>query len=102
MSSHSRADNGDRLSAAARGYGARWRKERLEYLARHPFCVFCAKKGRTVAATVVDHIRPHKGDQRLFWARSNWQALCRLCHSNTKQAIEAGNAPTGLDGWPEL
>jgi 5-methylcytosine-specific restriction protein A len=34
---------------------------------------------------VVDHIVPHRGDKKLFWDSSNWQALCdgqtgRGCH----------------------
>lgn len=36
--------------------------------------------GRYVRATVVDHIKPHRGDQRLFWDEDNWQALCKECH----------------------
>ena len=33
-----------------------------------------------VRATVVDHIIPHRGDQKLFWDQNNWQALCKSCH----------------------
>jgi len=29
---------------------------------------------------VVDHIQPHRGDQLLFWDRTNWQTLCKRCH----------------------
>ncbi|WP_295219971.1 HNH endonuclease signature motif containing protein, partial [Ruminococcus sp.] len=32
------------------------------------------------AATVVDHIIPHRGDPHLMWDESNWQALCKSCH----------------------
>jgi 5-methylcytosine-specific restriction enzyme A len=71
-----------RASAHARGYDARWRKARLAYLAAHPLCVACAKDGRTTAATVVDHIVPHRGDAALFWdAASNWAALCASHHA---------------------
>lgn len=41
------------------------------------------------AASVVDHIVPHKGDQKLFWRRSNWQSLCKRCH-DVKTATEDG------------
>lgn len=34
---------------------------------RHPWCVRCKEKGRLVPATVVDHIKPHRGDPDLFW-----------------------------------
>ena len=68
-------------SAAGRGYGASWRKARKQYLEAHPLCVECMKEGRYVKATDVDHIVPHRGDHKLFWDRSNWQALCHRHHS---------------------
>jgi len=39
------------------------------------------KEGCYTKATDVDHIVPHRGDQRLFWDESNWQALCHRHHS---------------------
>lgn len=80
-----------RGSAAKRGYGHKWRKERLDYLADNPLCVECKDAGEIVAATVVDHIIPHKGDQKLFWRRSNWQGLCEM-HHNSKTAREDGGS----------
>jgi 5-methylcytosine-specific restriction protein A len=85
----------DRGTAASRGYGAQWQKARLVYLAQHPLCVACAKQGRTTAATVVDHVRPHRGCVALFWDMSNWQALCRRCHCS-KTAHEDGGFGNGL------
>lgn len=41
------------------------------------------------AATEVDHIIPHRGDQQLFWDTNNWQGLCKPCHSR-KTAQEDG------------
>jgi 5-methylcytosine-specific restriction protein A len=66
--------------AAKRGYNRRWQKSRKSYLEAHPLCVQCAKQGKYVRATVVDHIIPHRGDQKLFWDQNNWQALCKSCH----------------------
>ena len=66
--------------AAERGYGSRWRKESRRFLQAHPLCEQCAKQGRYVKATVVDHRQPHRGDPCLFWDESNWQALCKRCH----------------------
>ena len=43
-------------------------------------CEECRKQGRFVKATVVDHIVPHRGDQKLFWDEANWQPLCKPCH----------------------
>ena len=68
-------------SASDRGYDGRWRKARKQFLNSHPLCVECIKEGRYVKATDVDHIIPHRGDQKLFWDRGNWQALCHHHHS---------------------
>lgn len=87
---------------AERGYGSRWRRARAQYLQAHPLCGYCRQQGRVTAATVVDHIAPHRGDQALFWDSDNWQALCARCHSSIKQRAEAGQTlPVfGLDGLP--
>ena len=50
------------------------------YLAAHPLCEKCLKEGRYTKATVVDHIKPHRGDPKLFWDPDNWQTLCKRCH----------------------
>lgn len=69
-------------------YDRKWRKARLAHLAKHPLCVMCKGSGHIEAATVVDHIEPHRGNARLFWARSNWQSLCKSCHDSDKQRLE--------------
>ncbi|MBK5958097.1 hypothetical protein CCR97_08185 [Rhodoplanes elegans] len=92
-----------RLSARQRGYSTAWDKARAGFLRDHPWCAICLKAGRYTQATVVDHIKPHRGDQSLFWDRSNWQALDATCHSSAKQKAEKSGKPvrvTGVDGWP--
>ena len=74
-------------SAAKRGYGSRWQRVSKAYLQSHPLCVECMKRGRYTKATVVDHIVPHRGDQKLFWDQANWQALCTH-HHNIKTGRE--------------
>jgi 5-methylcytosine-specific restriction protein A len=61
------------------GYGLRWRAARKRYLSANPLCVMCLDIGRPRVATVVDHLVPHRGDDRLFRDESNWQALCKPC-----------------------
>ena len=78
-----------RASATSRGYGSRWRTARKRFLELNPLCVECNRMGRLTAATVVDHIVPHKGDAELFWDQSCWQALCKPCHDR-KTAREDG------------
>lgn len=70
-----------RGTAAERGYDSKWREARKGFLAAHPLCAECLKEGRHTAATVVDHIIPHRGDKRLFWDRNNWQPLCGRHHA---------------------
>lgn len=77
-----------RGSSAKRGYGHKWRKESAEFLEQAENA-FCAGAGCNELSTVVDHIVPHKGDQKLFWRRSNWQGMCKPCH-DAKTAREDG------------
>ena len=73
-------------------YGtARWQRLRAEQLAREPLCRMCAEAGRVTAATVCDHVDPHRGDEAKFWA-GPFQSLCDAapwrCHSRAKQREE--------------
>ena len=78
--SHTARARDERPSAAKRGYDRHWRKARLVYLGENPLCVRCGDRGFVIAAEVVDHVVPHKGNRDLFWDRANWQALCKPCH----------------------
>lgn len=53
-------------SSAERGYGSKWRKRRAAFLKEHPLCEECLKRGLLVKATDVDHIIPHRGNQKLM------------------------------------
>lgn len=77
-----------RGSSSERGYNNRWQKARASFLSRSPLCVKCIEEGKVVAATVVDHIIPHRGDTALFWDSDNWQPLCKRHHDSAKQAEE--------------
>jgi 5-methylcytosine-specific restriction endonuclease McrA len=46
---------------------------------------------------VVNHKVPHRGDQRLFWDRSNWERLCHDDHDITAQREEHGRVTNGAD-----
>ena len=76
-----------RPSASQRGYGAKWQRESKAFLAL-PQNRYCAC-GCGRIADCVDHKIPHRGDPKLFWSRSNWQALASSpCHSSRKQSLE--------------
>jgi 5-methylcytosine-specific restriction endonuclease McrA len=85
-------------------YGRQWRALRLMQLAREPLCRFCGLKGALTAATVVDHVTPHRGNRDLFYRLDNLQSLCKPCHDSAKQRQEKAEArgPIGCDaeGYP--
>ena len=72
-----------RPTSTQRGYDGKWTKARAIFLLNNPLCAMCGKP-----AKVVDHIKPHRGDKTIFWARTNWQSLCLHHHNSTKQSIE--------------
>lgn len=81
--------NQDRGSATKRGYDAEWRRARAAFLMKNPLCQHCFELKWITAASVVDHITPHKGNFELFWNRNNWQPLCKS-HHDSKTAREDG------------
>lgn len=85
-----------RRTAAERGYDGRWRKARAHYLALNPWCVNLGT-GCTLIAELVDHIKPHRGDELLFWTVTNWQPLCAHCHNVHKQREETGQREVQRD-----
>lgn len=101
-----------RLSSNDRGYDSSWRKARDAWLSRHPLCEMCRQTGRAVAATVVDHIVPHRiGDalrskdqaqiaaaRARFLDLANWQSLCKTCHDGAKAQQESSGVTRGCDG----
>jgi len=85
-----REQDSRRPPANERGYDWNWRKLRSLVLAREPLCRECARRGKIVAATEVDHIVPlsRGGTNEL----DNLQPLCKSCHSR-KTAKEMNKAP---------
>ena len=59
-----------RGGSTERGYGYRWQKYRERFLRENPLCAICEREDRPALATVVDHIKPHHGDQGLFWTQT--------------------------------
>lgn len=97
----------DKRTSTQRGYGYKWQQARAGFLAKHPFCVMClAEYGVTETdpadvvlrcaemcksvpyADVVNHRIPHRGDQTLFWDRSNWEPICKHHHDSDVQRRE--------------
>ena len=77
---HEALHRGERKSSSGRGYNSKWQRARKRFLKEHPLCCTCEEEGKYVRATVVDHIKPHRGDPILFWDEENWQPLCKHHH----------------------
>jgi 5-methylcytosine-specific restriction protein A len=76
---------------------AHWKRLRRLQLITHPLCTYCERQGVITAATVADHIDPHKGDLALFYDADNLQSLCDSCHSRIKQIEERHGVQIGSD-----
>ena len=86
-----------------------WRHLREQVLLRDGFrcqhrgCGAMLKRGRShPRSAVVHHLKPHKGDEELFFDIDNLQAVCWTCHSGDIQSAEVRGYSTeiGDDGWP--
>lgn len=72
---------------------ARWQALRLEVLARDLYTcrqtgVLLTGKSPAPNSPVVDHVIPHKGDERLFWDPNNLQAVSKAYHDSDKRKME--------------
>ena len=72
-----------RPSAAERGYDAKWRRVRAQFLRKHPECGVCGAE-----ATVVDHVLPLSQGGTNEWA--NLQPLCVRCHNRKTAVVDGG------------
>lgn len=63
-------------------YDARWQRIRASVLLTEPLCRLCLAAGRSVPATVVDHIQPLKDGGTHH--QDNLQPLCKRCHDAIK------------------
>ena len=72
-----------RPSAAARGYDAKWRYIRAQFLKAHSQCVVCGEQ-----ATEVDHVVPLADGGTHQW--SNLQAMCKTHHSQKTALVDGG------------
>lgn len=50
----------------------------------------CEWPGCSALAHVVDHVKPHGGDNGRFFDRANLQALCKLHHDRKTAAHDGG------------
>jgi len=75
----------------------RWQSLRSYRLNKEPLCRYCLERGKLNPAEVIDHIRPHKGNEELFYSYENTQSLCKRCHDSAKQSEENKGLRPGCD-----
>ena len=82
----------------------RWKQQRMRQLTKDPLCAYCLRMGKVSPALVADHIKPHRGNEALFWDSGNLQSLCFRCHNSSKQIEERAdknkNKGNDVDGMP--
>lgn len=72
---------------------APWIQKRDQFRVEHPICANPTQSRRcTVTTDVVDHIIPHRGNERLMFDDANLQPLCYHCHGlkTASETIHAG------------
>jgi 5-methylcytosine-specific restriction endonuclease McrA len=76
---------------------SQWHKIRHYQLQSSPLCALCEAQGITQAATIVDHVKPHRGNKELFFNAANLQSLCKPCHDKHKRIKELRGIMGGHD-----
>lgn len=74
-----------------------WKALRDDHLAKNPLCKYCNDFGRVVAASVVNHIEPHRGDKALAFDPANLESACETCHNVHSDAQDKGKTMAGCD-----
>lgn len=80
----------------------RWREKALAQFAAHSLCSRCSTDHRPVAASVANHVIPHKGNETLFW-EGELESVCAPCHDGAIRSEEARGHRIGMtiDGRPK-
>lgn len=74
-----------------------WKDLRAWQLRIYPLCRRCTKYQRRTAATIVNHVKPHKGDTALFFNPLNLESSCKPCHDGATQSFERTGIERGCD-----
>ncbi len=64
-----------------------WKAIRATQLALEPLCRRCSKRGLIEAATVCNHVTPHRGNWTLF-VGGPFESVCKACHDGEVQREE--------------
>jgi len=78
---------------------ARWQRLRQEVLIRDAYTCqrtfrVCSGRPGEPDSPVVNHIRPHRGNEALFWDPANLETVTKQVHDSLIQAEEQGTKHT--------
>lgn len=93
---HQPKPDAGRPNSSARGYDRAWQRARDHHLAQHPLCEVCLSRGRTTAATLVDHRIPVAVDPTKRLDPANFRSCCVSCHGE----ITGNYRKTGVNDPP--
>src|SRR5262245_60026419 len=103
MAQDRRADWRSPEAALYRGWykSTAWARIRELQLLAHPLCERCLAKRKAMAASVVHHKEPHRGNVVRFF-NGPFESLCKRCHDSDAQSEEriGYSKQIGADGWP--
>lgn len=77
-------------------YNYAWESYRKRFLAINHECYACGEN-----ATVVDHLKPHQGDEILFKKTDNHIPLCERCHNTVTMKFDKKYKP-GYSMTPKI
>ena len=83
-----------------KAYDAKWAKASKEYLLESPYCVSPKHAGQGVPATVVDHIDGKGPSGERGYDKTNFQALCKSCHSTKTNLFDGGFGRKPINNMP--
>lgn len=69
-------------------YDTKWQQYRSRFLKENSRCYACGAE-----ASVVDHLTPHKGCERLFRQLDNHIPLCLYCHNKATNLFDRNYRP---------
>ena len=78
-------------------YDEAWARYSKAFLTINKTCYSCGVKSE-----VVDHLVPHKGDEKLFKKLDNHIPLCHRCHNTVTSLFDRNHKPGNKDITPKL
>ena len=87
------------ITGRRKGYDTNWEKYRRRFLHHNTKCYACGASSQDGAKLHIDHVKPHRGESKLFWAEENLIPLCHSCHSIVTSRFDRRDDLEGKLKW---